>query len=487
MTKGPILLVRVGHNRGRSQHSGELVPYSTATNRAAVFTYAAAVSATVLVVSAALLSPQLLLIGPAGIVAWFLVKSPAVRVIFFTIGALFVFQTGDALSPAKLAYFAGATFSLGAAIIHLHRTADWELVQHFRPALIGAGVLAAWMLGPSLLYSLAVQGISLQAWARDGLTALLICYAVVIGVDASAHFSRRYARLLLMSIGLLSAFGFGAAWLNKRGFGDPTDPSSGQFLLASIAAPAIPLAFALVMAFSGRGIKLLWLTAGSFIFLSVIVTGTRAGFVLALAVLGIIGAQRKARVPVMKASIGAVVAGSLIALAIPIVGAAFTSTTFLQQRISSIFGVLERGLLVDQSGVIRQRATGYALQIWEDNPLMGQGVGATFTNPNPNAVTSFYTLDTFLTYPAKHGLLGTVVLVVCLILIFKPLVGRVEDQWVAEATAVRGAVIVWLALLPFGPTTEDKGFAISVAVAFVAVGAAYRSVRIKESDPPLRR
>lgn len=388
----------------------------------------------------------------------------------FVFGAFFVFQTGDGLSASKLLYFAGVSLATILAAAELLSANNKPWLREYRWALYGAGLLAFWLLGPGLIHAVASRGIPPQAWARDTLTHLLICFGVVIGVETARSISLRKARIFVVAVGIVASVGFTTAWLSKRGFGDPTAPSSNQLLLASIVALTLPLAFALVLALRARGINLLWFAFAAGLFLSVIVTGTRTAFVLIAVIFGICGSSERKAVPLLKLLAGGLLGVTVIGILAPLAGSLLSSEDFVNQRIESAIATLQNGFTSDQSGLIRARAYAYATSIWRDFPLLGQGVGATFPNPNPNATASYFTLDTFLTYPAKFGLIGSAVLLIALTMICSALVPRIGRRAV-EYTAVLGAIGVWIAILPFGPTTEDKGFAISIALAFLLTGA----------------
>lgn len=458
------------HNR--SVGAPFAMQYHSGMRGADLKAYVLTTGATAVLVLAALLSPQLLWVVPAVAVAYCLTK-PWFRLIFFVLGALLVFQTGDGLSATKLAYLGGVALSVVGAGVNIKRHGGDPWIQRFKPALLGAGMLALWLLVPTMLQALVVNGVEPQMWARDALTYLLISAGVVIGVDACRTFSVRWARFITIGIGLIAAAGFAAAWVQKRGFGDTVD-ASPQGLLASLVALTIPLALCLVLGLAQRWVRLPWILLGSVFLIAVLVTGTRTGFVLVLALVGIWGSASKLRAPIHKLIAGAIVGAAAVAVALPIAGAWVSSESFVQQRIDLMVRTLQLGFSQDYSGLIRERAYEYSMDIFNDNPLMGQGLGIYFPNPNPNSAPSNFAVDTYAIYFAKFGILGTAVLVASLALIIAPLVLKRNGPSLFEVTAMRGALITWVAILPFGPTTEDKGFAISIALGVLLVGSAHR-------------
>lgn len=404
---------------------------------------------------------------------------PLGRLLFLICGAFLVFQTGGGLSVPKLIYFAGVAISVLAAVVNLRRCPDQDWLQRTKPSLLGAGLLASWILVPTCIQAIAINGVPMDMWARDAVTYLLISAAVVIGIDAARSWSIRWARFATVIVGSVSAVGFTVAWVQRRGFGEVSGEPT-QVILASLVALTLPLALCLVLGLAQSGVGLHWLLVAASLFVAVVVTGTRAGFVLAIAVLGICGRAKKLQVPTGKLALGTALCAASVALALPLAGAWVSSERFVQDRIDSMFRTMQLGFGQDYSGQIRERAHGYALDIFNENPIMGQGLGLYFPNPNPNSVPANFTIDTPAVYLAKFGLLGTAVFVVALTLIIAPLVLKRNGPHLLEITAIRGALVVWIALLPFGPTTEDKGFAIDLALAFVLVGAALRHARAPE-------
>lgn len=412
-----------------------------------------------------------LLAIPALGVAYGLTK-PWFRLVFFVLGALLVFQTGDGLSAPKVAYLGGVVVSVVAAVVSIHGRRDDPLVQRFKPSMVGATLLACWVLIPTLVQALVFAGVSYQMWARDALTYLLICAGVFIGLDACRAFTLNWARAVTVIIGLVAAGGFAAVWTQKRGFGESIE-NAPQGLLASIVAMTLSLALCLVLGLAQQRVRFFWLLLATVFIVAVLVTGTRTGFVLAIAMAGIWGGARKLRVPLHRIVVGVSVGSMAVALTLPLVGSWLSSEQFVKHRIELMLKAFQLGFSQDHSGVIRERAYSYSLEIFRANPVMGQGLGIYFPNPNPNAAPANFTLDTPAMYLAKFGYLGTAILLFSLALIIAPVISRRKGPWLLEITAVRGAIVTWIAILPFGPTTEDKGFAISVALAVFLVGAAH--------------
>ncbi|TFD49816.1 hypothetical protein E3T55_10705 [Cryobacterium frigoriphilum] len=395
---------------------------------------------------------------------------PMAALVWFCGGALLAFQTGEGLTPTKLGYVIGVIIFVVFALVHLKHDLPPHLVQRFRPALLGCALLSGWILLVTAFHSLAVRGIPFEDWARDALTYLLIPAGVVLGVSACTVLTLRFVRGLTLVIGTVSALAFAVAWIQRRGFGEV---DSTQSLLSSIVAISIALALSFGLGLAGGRRNLLWMALAAALVVAVLVTGTRTGILLIVVLAGMAGAARKQRVGFSHLVLGGVASVAAIAVLLPTAGALFSSRTFVTDRLASILTVFNSDVSQDYSGAIRERAYAYAGQIYVESPFFGQGVGEFFPNPNPGSGLLNFSLDTPLMYPAKFGLFGTIVLFVSLALIVYSLVRRMPGEpWLLESTAVRGAALFWVCLLPFGATTEDKGFAVALALALALVGAA---------------
>jgi hypothetical protein len=428
-------------------------------------------------IGVAVLNPQILLIFPLLGVLYAMTKS-WFRLLFFVVGAFLVFQTGDGLTLTKLGYLGGAVIAAVAATHSILKNPDKNWIARVKPALIGAGLLAGWIAIPTLIQSVMINGTPLEMWARDALTYLLISAGVVIGIDSSRSISLPWARRITVAVGILAAYGFASVWIQRRGIVEAAgDAQTSGALLGSMVALTLPLALCLTLGLAQRRISLKWLIIAPVFLLAVLVTGTRTGFVLTIVLIGVLGLTAKKRVPIGKALIGALLGVASLAAALPAAGAAFSNEYFVQQRIDMMVRTVQNGFGSDASGIIRQRATNYSTDIFRGSPLMGQGLGKYFPNPNPGGVAENFTLDTWAVYPAKFGLFGTTVVVIALILIWRGLTRKADGPWLLENTAVRGASLAIVALLPFGAPTEDKGFAVIAALAALLVCSASKAAK----------
>lgn len=432
----------------------------------------------VIIVIAAIRQPLALLVVPVIALGVCFFRYAALRVVVFIIGALLVFQTSEGISAPKVAYLGLVALAVGLALIRMPRILRTTWGQEMRPALIGAGLLAAWVALVTLPYSVVVEGVSPSAWARDAITYFLISGGVVIAIEAAESTTLRQARALALGTGVVVAVGFAARWVSLRGFGES---ETNQSLLASFVGVAFPLGLAFALALVGSRVRPAYALLGVFFLLALLVTGTRSAAVFAVVFLGLIGLRNKARVGVVRVASALGAAALAVIVLLPVAGAAFSSEQFISQRFEAGVRALTGGVTQDRSGAIRARAYDFAAEIWRDHVLMGQGLGRVFPDPSAAGFTTSFSLDTPLSYPAKFGLLGTILLIASVALIARALLRPGQAGYSIESTAFRGALVVVLALLPFGAPTEDKGFALSLALAVLCVTVA-KKFRLESVD-----
>jgi len=417
--------------------------------------------------------PRAALVIPAALALVLVIRYSWARAAFFVFGAFLVFQTSSGLSAPKLFYFAVVGVSVLVSLTKLRGLSESTALRSLFPAYVGGIGIILWQVLIVLPYSVAVQGASLSNWLRDGATYILIGCAVIIALDAIGTTSVRTSRILVILVGALAAYSFAARWIAARGLVSAQPVDGDAALLSSLTALTLAVSFSFAMALAGSRINWAWFAAGVAFVFAVLVTGTRTGVVFAAVLIGIVGARSKRRAPVRRIVTAAVVGLAAIAAAVPLTAQFFQNEDFLAQRFASIWQTIQNGVGSDQSGAIRSRAYEYCLSLWQQNPLMGRGEGQTFVNPTTGVAGTDFSVDSPLVYLAKFGIIGCIILLTCLVLIFVPLLRRAPMfDWTLANTAVRGCVAILVALLPFGASLEDKGFAITVGLAVLLVGAA---------------
>ena len=391
--------------------------------------------------------------------------SARARLVIVLAGGLVVFQSQN-LGGLKYAYLGIALLCVGASGMRLARTQDRSL-RAFRP-LLGASVGLVTLIAVSGLIARS-NGVTWDNWVRDALPYMLLAVLPVVGLDAGADLSTRTTEWLIAALGLIGAAGMAIDWLHRR---DVSSLGVGRLVLS--LTPLVALGFAMAITRAALGPhRLRWLTIAVVIVTLMLATGSRANIVIFVAVLGVIGASRKARVSVVRAGSAIAITVATVAIALPwLVLRVSNDPQFLSTRISQALLVLNGGGASDLSYQAREQA--YSLANQEFHAHFWWGTGPGFLYPS-----GAFTLDTPALTLAKWGLLGTSVLAAYLVTLALCFVrARRLAGFGPTHTVARAWVIVMIAWLPFGTWLEDKGFALVVTLLAAAVVASAReSVR----------
>lgn len=396
-------------------------------------------------------------------------KSPVGRLSWMLAGAFLVFQSSSGLSQPKVIYLVGLAGCGSVAAVRAVRHVRTSWGRQLRPVALGALVLVVWLVA-ELVFAV-VAGAPVSQVARDGATYALIVLGLLVGFDAASTVSPGHARMITAGSGVAAAVGFSLAWLARRGV---STVGVDQFMLASMAATAPAVALGLVRGSRGRRAQRMWLILPAVILVLVLASGTRTGVVLFAVVAGVIGPAQRGLIPFRRLAIVAFILAGAVLVSLPLLVSRVATAGFGEQRLTAVVGTLSGGIGQDRSGVIRARAYEYAEQIWLAHPLFGQGLGKVFPNPNPGGGMSDFALDTPLVLLAKFGVIGAALLLVGLALVFASLVQSRPRTDGAGAVA-RGVLAVSLLTLPFGVPTEDKGFALSMALLVMLAGSELRA------------
>ena len=384
--------------------------------------------------------------------------SARVRFLVVFVGGLLVFQS-EGVGATKFAYLAAAILAVSLSLVRLGRSRE-PLVMAFRP-LLPASVSLILVLGASAFVARGA-GASMTNWFRDVLPYFLVALLPAVGLDAAQDLSRKHAERLLVVAGSVASVGFAIDWLNRRGV---SALGLGRIVLATTTLAALGFAYTITKAGLGPH-RLRWLMAASAIMTVMLVNGSRTNVVLLAATLGVVGSRAKVRVPFRRIVVLILQLGAAVTITLPFLAAALIrEPDFIGQRISGVVNVITGQATADQSYMARQQSYALARQTFLHFPLFGIGPGHLY------ATEGFYSmsLDTPWLMPAKLGLIGVTAIVIYL-LATAACVRRVRKLagWSTLVTVGRGWAAFLVALIPFGPWIEDKGFALALTL-YVAV------------------
>jgi O-antigen ligase len=402
---------------------------------------------------------------------------PRCRLVVATVGALVVFQSS--FNVLKYAYLGLALLcfclSLGAVC-----EKGGVIRREFRPMVLASAGLAIYLLF-SLLVSRSNET-PFQAWFRDALPYFMLTILPVVGIAAGRRMSPAWNRLLIISLGLVVSLGVTADWLERR---DVSALPFGRIVLSSAVVVAFCFSYCLVMAgFSRSRLRLVWAGAAAAIVVMMIISGSRTNLVLLAAFIGVVGSAAAAAVSPRRALTLLVATVAALVVALPVVSKLFIADPgFIEERIEGAVTVLVDD--PDGDGSFRARSQSYELvaEAFADHPVLGTGPGFLYA-PGP---TPTFNLDAPGIVPAKFGLVGLAFILAFLVSIIVA-VRRIRRRYGPRPSyvAARGWLIVLLALIPFGPWLEDKGFPIALAIMFAALVSETNGPRCVTVDPSRR-
>lgn len=400
----------------------------------------------------AVVAPQVAIAAAAAVLIGVpLVQSPAVRLAAFVFGGLLVLG-GEALDPAKLAWFGGVGLAFLTSGVRLLRLRPAGLAP-LRPVVAAGVVYVAVMLLSAVVA--ITGGTSPDLWLRDALPYLLLPMGLVIGADAGTTLTPRALRGIVAVAGVASTIGFAVDWLARRGVSAlPID----RVLLATTTPAALAFCLALAMLVLTNHHRLRWLLLAVGIPVAILVTGTRGVAVFAVAFLGLLGARSSGRVGLGRLLVFMVPAALVAWLATPILGSLVVGDSdFLSNRLNSAVEVIRLGENSDDGSYLdRRQSYAWTWEVFRSAPWLGVGPGHLFPSGT-------FTLDTPVVTLAKFGLVGTAAIVWFLARLLRA--GKGLAGGTPEHTAVRAFAFIMLAYLPLGMPLENKGFAFAAALA----------------------
>lgn len=430
--------------------------------------------------AAVVLSPWLpLAILLAIAVAWLFTK-PVGRLILFAGGTMAIFQSVVLGPSVRTGFLVVALLGAGVALQSIS-TMDNAATRRLRLGRLTKPIVGLLATVVITLPLMATTGVSPVDWARDATTYLLIVVGPIYGVDAGLHGTRRQVEALTALVGVVGAFAFLVAWLDRRGYGLA---GLSQFALASsvLVIPSICMCLALYL--RQRTHQPGWLVLGLTQIAMLVMTGGRSSVIYCGAIVTVFvvagggcGSRRALR------ALGILLATVVAAAAALAISSQVVGSNFLIGRYDWFANPSFASVQSDLSGQMRLRAYSILAGSWSEAPLFGKGLG--FSYPavvTGTATPGTYTLDSPLILLSKFGIIGAFVLLTSLaamvvVLRRLPCAGSTAQQLVRGLTL--GLVAAWLAILPGGAPTESKGFGVGLGLLVALCVAWARSIESK--------
>lgn len=461
--------------------TGRVGTVHTSASRLDVGVGLAAISLSVLVGALVAANPMLALAPIALLGAAVLLTDGRARTVFVVFGGMLVLQRPGELDMSKLAFLGACAVAFAGALANiqtLRRTPAYEAV---RPLLAGS-VAVITLAGISLGVSYEA-GIPRTDWLRDIAPYVLFASVPIFALDAQASFRVRTLVGLLVAAGILGVAAWAVDWLQRRDF---AHFDVGSVAVASVFVPGALFAYAMASALHKRAKRLVWVVIAAAILALLFSTGTRSTLALIVVPLAIALLLRRGRanrtLRLLALSPFAVVL--TLAAALAVIGVTGANTEYLEDRLAlvTVTADPEQDLSyndrVDQSRV--------AFDAFKAHPVLGTGPGTRFDwVTHDGQEMSDFILDTPITFPAKFGALGLLVLVFLITRFFSfaRRLGRARPPTVAYL-ALLGYLAVVAALVVTAPPFEDKG--LSFGLVFILALALAEARRPAAATPEPR-
>ena len=395
-------------------------------------------------------------VGLTPIVLALLVFKPWTRSIAVVGGGLVILGSSSDVGPAKIAYSAVLLVCTVVAVIRLSRDPpQWGVT--FKPSIV-LGVL---LFTSMILGTIGSSGQTVVDIARQSLFYLIIPVAPILGIDAGMNARSAVVHRWVCLAGTISAVGFATDWLSRRGVS--TLPIQ-RFVVPSVMLPTLAFALSFILfAFTSGWGKLGWSIPVLVIPSAMLVTGTRTNLVIFAAIIGLVGATERFRLPFRSALLITVGCIASAAALVPLAASwVISNPDFLRSRVAALQAVLAGAGVTDASYTGRLSQYAFAELTIRQYPWFGLGPG--YVPPT--------SLDTPLSTVVRLGIVGSVCLLGFLISVVRITVQLERLSGPSPMlSAARGAVVVFVFLIPFGSPVEDHGFGFALILLFAGVSA----------------
>ena len=402
-------------------------------------------------------NPTLAFVPLALVVAAYELISARVRLIVVVFGGMAVLQSSQGLSLPKVAYLAGAVLAVGASLSSIDSPAAIRLRSTLSP-LFRMSIVFIVMIVASFGTVIVTPGATPYSWLRDVAPYLFLAAVPVLAADARLRIDRTSLETLFVIAGAIASIAFCLEWLGRRGYAG----SLGHFALPTGTVGGALFCYAVSCAYFRRGESRRWLLLAGAVLTLQLVTGTRSALFTLLALTALLFDPRHSMTQrVLR--VGGIMIALVAVLSVAGVLLASTGDAHVGQAAGRIASVprLVYSLKTDQSFQERSAATKAAWAQFTSEPLLGSGPGRMFQWTNGRGETKQALVpDTPVSFPAKFGLVGLVVVVVVLWTGIAFLRRLPADSGSRPArTALIAFAITLIAGAPLGSPFDDKGVA----------------------------
>jgi O-antigen ligase len=424
------------------------------------FAVVLAVIALSVLVGALLVANPILAFAPIALLGGALLLTDGrARTPFVVFGGMLLLQRPGGLDTSKLAFLAACAVAFAGALANVRNLGRTPAYEAARPLLAAAVAIVA-LAGISLGVAYA-GGTPLTEWLRDIAPYVLFASVPIFALDAQASFGTRRLVHFLVAAGLLGVTAWAVSWLQRR---EIAHFDASRIAVASLFVPAALFAYAMASALHERAKRLVWLLVATATLAVLFSTGTRMALALIAIPLAIALLVRRERVKraMRLIALGPLAGVLTIVFAVAVITVTGANTKYLNERLALVTATADSER--DQSYNERVEQSRVALDAFKAHPVLGTGPGTQFAwVTEDERQMSDFVLDTPMTFPAKFGALGLLILLflVAMYFTFARRLGRGRPPTVAYLTLL-GYLLLVAALGFLGPPFEDKGLSFGL-------------------------
>jgi O-antigen ligase len=421
---------------------------------------ALAVIAVSVLVGASIVANPMLAFAPFALLGGaVLLTDGRARTLFVVFGGMLLLQRPGDLDMSKLAFLAACAVAFAGALANVQNLRDSPAYEAARPLLAGSVAVMA-LAGISLGVAYA-GGTPLKEWLRDIAPYALFASVPIFALDAQASFGVRRLRHLLVAAGVLGVTAWAVEWLQRRSI---ADFDASRIAVASLFVPAALFAYAMASALHDRAKRLVWLLVATATLAVLFSTGTRTTLALVVIPLAIAVLVRRERLKraMRLIALGPLAAVLTIGAAVAVITVTGANMKYLNERLALVTATADAERDLSYNDRVEQSRV--ALDAFKGHPILGAGPGTRFAwETHDGRQVSDFILDTPMTFPAKFGALGLLILLflVAKYLAFARRLGRGRPPTVAYLTLL-GYLVVVAVLALTAPPFEDKGLSFGL-------------------------
>jgi O-antigen ligase len=423
--------------------------------------------------------PVLAVLPIAGLIGLLLLVDGRARAVFLIGGGLMTLQSSQELDLLKLAYLVGVGVSFGGALLQLRQPRHVQAYQFAMP-LLRASVVFTGLVFLSFFVA-HLNDATMTAWLRGAAPYLLFASVPVFAVDVESSFSSRAMKAVLVIGGVVAASSFTVEWLERRNIAEL--PISRLAFPSFLLAAAL-FAYGLSASLRASTQRLIWVLLASFVFTSLLMTGTRTTLVLLAAPLGIaLAGWRYLGIGWLRL---AVLGPAAVAVAFFVFQSAGNFVDADTEAVGARLQLLRGDISSDQSYLERVTQSEVVWSFFREHPALGVGPGQEFEwRDTSGSLHVTLSPDTPLSFLAKFGLLGLGALVSVVVgyASFFASLGRTARASLAHLALSGFAAIVLIFTVLVSPF-EDKGFSLALVI---LVALALREMRDRASTQAAAR